>query len=119
MQVLMLDSHFKSFNVVKAFVGQAKVIQIVIEYHNKTLLQLLVVTFHFLNPTTNGLITVTLIDDDLIFGVMTSNAIILHELFKNGLGLFHHLHVKPKDFVLPLIWWKPDEAWLLNVSFQV
>jgi hypothetical protein len=64
MQVLMLDSHFKSLNVVKAFVGQAKIIQIVVEYHNKTLLQLLMVAFHFLNPTTNGLIKVALIDDD-------------------------------------------------------
>jgi hypothetical protein len=29
-------------------------IQIVVEYDNKTLLPLLVVAFHFLNPTTNG-----------------------------------------------------------------
>jgi hypothetical protein len=50
---------------------------------------------------------------------VTSNAIILPKLFKNELGLFHHLHVKPKDFVLPLTWWKLDETWLLNVSFQV
>jgi hypothetical protein len=115
----MLDLHFKSFNVVKAFVGQAEVIQIVAKYHIKTLLQLLVVAFHFLNSTTDGMIKVTLVDDDSIFGAVTSNAIILHKLLKNELCLFHHLHVKPKDFVLPLTWWKPNETWLLNVSFRV
>jgi len=113
----MLDSHFKSLNVVKVFVGQAKVIQIMAEYHIKTLLQLLAVAFHFLNPTIGGLIKVTPVDDDSIFGAMTSNAIILHKLLKNELGLFHHSHVKPKDFVLPLAWWKFDETYLLNVSF--
>jgi hypothetical protein len=108
MLALILGWHFKSFNVVKAFVGQAKVMQILVEYHNKTLLQLLVGAFHFLNPTIDGLIKATLVDDDSIFGVVTSNAIILHKLLKNELGLFHHSHVKPKDFVLPLTWWKFD-----------
>jgi hypothetical protein len=38
MLTLMLDSRFKSLDVVKAFVGWVKVIQIVVEYDNKTLL---------------------------------------------------------------------------------
>jgi hypothetical protein len=113
----MLDSNFKSLNVVRVFVGQAKVIQIMAKHHNRTLLQLMVVAFHFLNPTTDGLIKATPVDDDFIFGVVTPNAIILHKLLKNELGLFHHSHVKPKDFVLPLTWWKFDEALLLNVFF--
>ncbi len=116
---LMLDSHFKSFNVVKVFVGQAKVIQIMVKYHNRTLLQLMAVAFHFLNPTIDGLIKATLVDDDFIFGEVTPNAIILHKLLKDELGLFHHSHVKPKDFVLPLTWWKFDEALLLNVFLGV
>jgi hypothetical protein len=68
-----------------------------------------VAVFHFRNPTIDGLIKVALVDDDSIFRVMTSNAIILHKLLKNELGLFCHSHVKPKDFVLPLAWWKFDE----------
>ncbi len=54
MLALISDSRFKSLDVVKAFVGCTKVIQIVVEYDNKILLQELTVTFHFLNPTTNG-----------------------------------------------------------------
>ncbi len=81
--------------MVKAFVGRAKNIQMVVEYDNKILLPLLVATFHFLNPTTNGLTKAALVEDDSIFGAVTSNVAILHKLLKNELGLFYHLHVKP------------------------
>jgi len=110
MLALVLDSHFKFVDVVKAFVRWAEMIQIIVEYDSKTLLPLLVAFFHFLNPTTNGLIQVSPFDDDFIFGAMTSNATILHKLLKNELGLFCHLHVKPKDFVIHLIQWKSHEA---------
>jgi hypothetical protein len=85
-------------------------IQIIVEYDKKTLLPLLVAYFHFLNPTTNGLTQISPFDDDSIFGGMTSNATILHKLLKNELGLFCHLHLKPKDFVLPLTRWKSHET---------
>jgi hypothetical protein len=49
MLALMLDQQFKSFDVVKAFVEWAKVIQMVIEYDNKILLPFLMVVFQFLN----------------------------------------------------------------------
>jgi hypothetical protein len=61
-----------------------------VEYDNKTLLPLLVVFFHFLNPTIDGLTKATLVDDDSISGTMTSNVATLHMLLKNELGLFHH-----------------------------
>ncbi len=93
MLALMLDSHFKSLDVVKVFVGWAKMIQIMVKYDSKTLLPLLVATFHFLNPTIDGLLKATPIDDDSIFGVMTSNVATMHELLRNELGLFY-LHVK-------------------------
>jgi hypothetical protein len=67
MLALMLNSHFKSFNVVKVFVECAKVIQIVAKYDNKILQPLLVVAFDFLNLATNGLIETTLVNDDSIF----------------------------------------------------
>jgi hypothetical protein len=38
-------------------------------------------------------------------------------LLKNELGLFYHSHVKQKDFVLPLTWWKSHDARFPNVSF--
>jgi hypothetical protein len=38
---------------------------------------------------------------------MTSKATTLYELLKNELNLFRQLHVKPKDFVLPLIGGNP------------
>jgi hypothetical protein len=63
-------------------------IQIVVEYDNKTLLPLLVASFHFLNPTIDGLIEgATLVNDDSIFGAMTSNVTTLHML-KSELSLF-------------------------------
>jgi hypothetical protein len=68
MLALMLDPHFKSLDVVKAFVGRAKVIQIVAKYDNTILLPLLVVTFHFLNPTIDGLAEATLVNDDPSLG---------------------------------------------------
>ncbi len=79
--------------MVKVFVGWEKIIEIMVKYDSKTLLPLMVATFHFLNPTIDGLLKATPIDDDSIFGVMTSNATTLHKLLKNELGLFH-LHVK-------------------------
>jgi hypothetical protein len=45
MLTLMLDLHFKSVNVVNAFVRRAKMIQIIVEYDSKTLLPLLVFLF--------------------------------------------------------------------------
>ncbi len=72
--------------MVKVFIGQTKVIQIVVEYDNKTILPLLVVAFHFLNPTSDGLVQATPIDDDSIFGVMTSNETTLQRLLENNLA---------------------------------
>jgi hypothetical protein len=43
-------------------------------------------SFHFKNPTIDGLAEATPVDDDSIFGVMTSNVDVLHELQKNELG---------------------------------
>jgi hypothetical protein len=54
MLALMLDTCFKSLDVVKLFVGQEKMIQIVVEYDSKNALPLLVVALHFLNPTNDG-----------------------------------------------------------------
>jgi hypothetical protein len=49
MLAIMLD--FEFVDVMKVFVRLAKMIQIIVEYDSKTLLPLLVVSFHFLNPT--------------------------------------------------------------------
>jgi hypothetical protein len=59
----------------------------VLKYDNKILLPLLVVTFHLKNPTIDGLIKATLIDDDSIFRVVTLNVSTLHGLLKNELSL--------------------------------
>jgi hypothetical protein len=118
---LMWDLHFKSFDVVKTFVGQEKMIQRMAKYDNKTLLLLLVATFRFLNSNFNDLIEVTPIDgdEDSIFGVVTSNEVTLHGLLRNELNLFCHLHVKLKDSILPLTWWKIHETQFSNVSIVV
>jgi len=94
-------------------------IQIMAKYDNKTLLPLLVVAFHFLNPIIYGLIEVAPIDNDFMFGALISNVATLHGLLKNELGLFYHPHVKLEDDVLPLTWWKSHETWFPNVSFVV
>jgi hypothetical protein len=63
---------------------------------------LLVVHFQFQNPSIVGLIEPLIVDDDeSVFGIMTSNDATLYGLLKNGLFLFRHLHVKPKDCLLP------------------
>jgi hypothetical protein len=51
------------------------------------------------------------------FGVVTFNQDTIHGLLKNELTLFHHLHVKLKDYALPLTWWKSHETRFPNVSF--
>jgi len=56
-----------------------------------------VVAFQFLNHGIDGIVELTLIDDNdiFIFGVLvTSNEVTLQELLKNELFLFHHLHVR-------------------------
>jgi hypothetical protein len=45
MLALIWDPHFKSLDVVKTFVGQEKMIQMVAKYDDKILLLLLVATF--------------------------------------------------------------------------
>jgi hypothetical protein len=57
------------------------------------------------------------VDEDSIFGPMTSNESILQGLLKNELSLFYHLHVKPKHYLLPLNWWKSHELQFPNISF--
>jgi hypothetical protein len=81
-------------------------------YDNKNLLLLLVVVFLFLDPNFNGLIKAASVDgdEDSIFGVVTSNEVTLHGLLRNQLNLFRYLHVKPKDSMLPLTWWKIHES---------
>lgn len=46
MLALMLDPHLKYLDVVKTFVGKAKIIQMVTKYDNKTLMPLMVVFFN-------------------------------------------------------------------------
>jgi hypothetical protein len=70
MLALMLELDFKSLDVLKTFIKWTKVIQIVAKYDTKTLLPLLVVVFHLLNPAIDGLTKETQIDDDFIFGAM-------------------------------------------------
>jgi hypothetical protein len=96
-------------------------IQMMVEYDSKTLLPLLVPIFQFLNLNFDGLIEVTLVDgdEDSIFGVVISNEATLHGLLRNELNLFRHLHVKLKDSMLPLNWWKIHEIEFSNVSFVV
>jgi len=121
MLALMLDPHFKSLDVVKTVFGWEKMIHMVVEYDNKALLPLLVVAFRFLNPNSNGLTKATPVDGDKdsIFGVVTSNEVTLHGLLLNELNLFHHLHVKSKDFMMPLTWWNIHDARFSNVSLVV
>jgi hypothetical protein len=49
MLVLMLGLHFKCMDVVKAFVGWGKVTEMVVEYDTKSLMSLVVASFHLQN----------------------------------------------------------------------
>jgi hypothetical protein len=74
----------------------------VVEYDNKSVMSLLVAAFKIQNLSVIGLLEVVATDDDeSIFGAMASNETNLHGLLKNELGLFYHLHVKPKNYLLP------------------
>jgi hypothetical protein len=107
MLVLMLDLHFKSFNVVKVFVRKTKFIQIVVEYDIMTLKPLLVATFQFQNLNIISPIKPLVVDDQSIFEAMISNEIPLHGLLENELSSFEYLHVKPQDCLLPLTYKSP------------
>ncbi len=91
--------------------------EMVVEYDIKSLMSLLVGAFHLQNPNsidpTDALVVV---NEDSIFGLVTSNETILQGLLKNELSLFHHLHVKPKH-CLPLTWWKSHELQFPNIYF--
>jgi hypothetical protein len=45
MFVLMLDPQFKSLDILKSFVGKAKVVHMVVEYDTKSLMPLIMATF--------------------------------------------------------------------------
>jgi len=76
-------------DVVKVFVGWAKVMEMVAKYDTKSLMLLVVVAFHFQNlgyvDLTNALVVV---DEDSIFGPMTSNETIIERLLKTELFYF-------------------------------
>jgi hypothetical protein len=100
-------------DILKAFVGRAKVIHMVVEYDTKNLMPLITNGYSSIsNPNVNGTIERTIVDDDekSIFGVMTSNEVTLQGLLRNELTLICHLSMKLKDIILPLIWWKTHEA---------
>ncbi len=123
MLLLMLDLHFKSLNVVKTFVRRARVIQIVVEYDIMTLMPLLMAIFQFQNLDIVGPIKPLVVDDESIFGAMISNEIPLHGLLENELSLFQHLHVKPQDFLVLLIYKSPRKydfltSFLLHDKFS-
>jgi hypothetical protein len=102
MLMLMLDPHFKSLDVAKGFVGKEKVIHMVVEYDNRSLMPFLVATFKIQNLGVLGPSKAIIIDDDeLIFWVMASNEVILHGWLKNELGLFRHLPMKSKTIYCP------------------
>ncbi len=110
MLVLMLDLHFKCLNVVKTFVGWAKIMEMVAKYDITSLMSLAVVAFHLQNPSfINPTDALVVANEDSIFGPVTSNKTTLQGLLKNELSLFHHLHVKPEHCLLPLTWWKSHE----------
>jgi len=71
-------------DVVKAFVGRVKVMEMVAEDDTKYLMSLLVATFHLQNPSfvdpTDALMVV---DEDSNFGPLTPNETILQGLLKN------------------------------------
>ncbi len=104
----MLDPHFKSLDATKTFVGCVKVTQMVVGYDNKTLMPILVVAFQFLNLGIDGLTKLTLVDDndDSIFWGVTSAKVIENWVF----FILPLTHVKPKNFMLSLTWWKSHET---------
>jgi hypothetical protein len=95
MLALMLDPHLKSLDVVKTFVKCVKVTHMVIGYDNKTLMPILVVAFQFFSFGIDGLIRLTLVDDndDSIFWEVTSTEATLQRSLKIELFLFYHLHM--------------------------
>jgi hypothetical protein len=79
---------------------------------------LLLIAFQFHNFGIDTPSELALVDDDdSIFRAVPFNEDTIHELPKNELILFHHLHVKLEDCALPLTWWKLHETRFLNVSF--
>ncbi len=104
MFALMLDPHFKCLDVVKAFVGWAKIMEMVVEYDTAT-------------SNLSPIDALVVVNEDSIFGILTSNEATLQGLLNNELSLFHHLHVKLEHFLLHLTWWKSHELQFLNISF--
>jgi hypothetical protein len=118
MFVLMLDPCFKCLDVVKAFVGWEKVMEMVVEYDTKSLVPLLVATFHLQNlGSIDPIDALVVTNRNSIFGQVTSNGATLQGLLKNEISLFHHLHVKLEHYLLLLTWWKSHELQFPNISF--
>jgi hypothetical protein len=81
-----------------------------VKYDNKNWMSLLVVAFQFQSLSIVDLRKPLVIDDDeSIFGAMTPNEATLRGLLKNELSLFHFLHVKLENYLLPLTRWNSHE----------
>jgi hypothetical protein len=75
MITLMFDPHFKILDNVKVLVGRPKLATMVFEY-DKTLLPVLIIAFHFLNPRSTLFIDAKFSSfdlEDFIFGHVVSN----------------------------------------------
>jgi hypothetical protein len=118
MLTLMLGLHFKCMDVVKAFVGWAKVMEMVVEYDTKSLMPLVVACFHFQNPGfVEPIVALVVADEDSNFSLVTSNEATLQGLLKNELSSFRQLHVKLEHYLLPLTWWKSHGLEFPNIFF--
>jgi len=80
-----------------------------VKYDNMNWMSLLVVAFQFQSPSIVGPTEPLVVDDESIFGAMASNEATLCGLLKNELSLFHRLHVKFENYLLPLIGWNSHE----------
>jgi hypothetical protein len=95
-----------------------QIMEMVVEYDINSLMPLLVGAFHLQNPSSiDPIDALMVVNENSIFGLVTSNETILQGLLKNELSLFCHLHVKPKHCLLPLTWWKSHELQFPNISF--
>ncbi len=90
-----------------------------VEYDIMTLMPSLMAIFQFQNFDIVGCIEPLplVVDDESIFGAMISNEIPLHGLLENELFLFQHLHVKPQDFLVRLIYKSPRKYDFLTSFF--
>ncbi len=118
-RLTICSSSCLTFVLIWHFVGNAFVIQIVINYDINIVCHILLQVFFHLNLVKATIELVTIEDGDLFFGRVVSSDDVIMSTLKNDLQLFQQLLVQLTKIKNTFLWWANHAMQFLHVFFLV